>query len=89
MRKLYFHDNRFCLDYVIYQENLEDDFKRIMKQLGYPEEYVNSIKIEAKNQSYHLSFMQYYTPQHKELVLSKDKEIFMSFYNNKRDYKDA
>jgi len=82
MRKLYFHANRFCLDYIIYQENLEDDFKRIMKQLGYSRNYVDNMDIEAKNQSYHLPFMQYYTPLHKELVLSKDKEVFMLFYKD-------
>ena len=77
MRKMYFDLN---LSYIIHQENLEEDFKRTMKSLGYAEEYVDGLKIELKNQSKHLPFMQYYTSKYKDLVLRKDKDVMMHFY---------
>ena len=80
MRKLYYHNGKFCIDYLLYQEKLEHDFKQTMKHLGYPEDYVNSLEMSYKNQTQHLFCAQYYTLKDKNLVLLKDKEIFQKFY---------
>ena len=78
VRKLYCYPH--TPKFFIKMENLEFEFKKTMKKIGYNPEYVDNILIPIKNNSNHLPFMQYYTLKHKKLVIDKDKQIILQFY---------
>lgn len=78
-KKLYFHNNQYIVNHMIRQEHLEDDFRKIMVGLGY-ESMLDSFTIPFKNVSFHDEIANYYSSEHKDLVLSKDNEIFSRFY---------
>jgi hypothetical protein len=53
--RFYIMDDRLCVDYVIKYESLEEDFRRVCREVGVPETALPRLKTGLRRQGHHYS----------------------------------